>query len=123
MLQKRAVRARSDFRAHTAPLFIQLKILDIFKLNTFHIAKFMFYYHYKLLPSSFLELFTKNSQIHTYGTSIASQYRSHKYRTNIKQFTILYQGPKIWNSLPPYIISLTSFSSFKKKLIHHLLST
>ena len=42
-LQKRAVRAvtNSDYRAHTAPLFSKLKILDIFQINTLDIAKFM----------------------------------------------------------------------------------
>ena len=47
LLQKRVVRTltNSDYRAHSDPLFKQLKILDIFKLNTFHIGKFMFLYH------------------------------------------------------------------------------
>ena len=51
-LQKRAVRAitNSDYRAHSAPLFSKLGILDIFKVNTFEIAKFMFYYRNNLLP-------------------------------------------------------------------------
>ena len=52
ILQKRAVRVltNSDFRAHSALLFLQLKILDIFKLNEFHVAKFMFCYHHQILP-------------------------------------------------------------------------
>ena len=39
-LQKRAVRAitNSDYRAHSAPLFSKLGILDIFRVNTFEIA-------------------------------------------------------------------------------------
>ena len=43
--QKRALRAiaNSDYRAHSLPLFIHLKILDIYKLNSFHIAKFMYF--------------------------------------------------------------------------------
>ena len=43
ILQKRAVRVliNSDFRAHSAPLFLQLKILHIFKLNAFHVANRM----------------------------------------------------------------------------------
>ena len=43
-LQKRALRAvtnSADYRAHTAPLFSKLKILDIFQINTLDIAKFM----------------------------------------------------------------------------------
>ena len=56
-LQKRAVRAvtNSDYRAHTAPLFSKLKILDIFQINTLDIAKFMFRYHNNLLPPLYLK--------------------------------------------------------------------
>ena len=45
-LQRRAVRAvtSSDYRAHTAPLFSKVKILDIFQINALDIAKFMFRY-------------------------------------------------------------------------------
>ena len=122
-LQKRAVRAitNSEYRAHTAPLFSKLGILDIFQVNTFEIAKFMFHYHNNLLPPLFLSLFVTNSQVHNYGTRIASNYRAHSCRTNLKQFTILYQGPKIWNSLPVSITCSSSFCSFKKKMLEFLL--
>ena len=50
-LQKRAVRAitNSEYRAHTAPLFSKLEILDIFQVNTLDTAKLMFRHHYNLL--------------------------------------------------------------------------
>ena len=44
--------------------------------------------------------FLTNSQINFYGTRTASNSQTRLCRTNLKQFTILYQGPKIWNSLP-----------------------
>ena len=34
----------------------------------------------------------------------------------------LYQGPKIWNSLPILITGSTSFSIFKKKMIEFLMN-
>ena len=107
-LQKRAVRAitNSDYRAPSAPLFTKLGILDIFQVNTFQVAKFMFYYHNQLLPSMFLNLFVT---------------RLHPCRTNLKQFTILYQGPKIWNSLPATITCSPSLPSFKKKILGFLI--
>ena len=73
-LQKRAVWAitNSDYQAHSAPLFSKLGILDIFHINTFEIAKFMFYYRNNLLPLLLLNLFVMNSQIHNYGTRTAS---------------------------------------------------
>ena len=122
-LQKQAVRAvtNSEYRAHTAPLFTKLKILDIFPINTLAIAKFMFCYHNNLLPPLFLNLFMTNSQVHKYDTRTAGNYRVHPCRTNIKKFTILYQGPKVWNCLPASITNLSSFPTFKNKVLEFLL--
>ena len=104
-------------------LFTKLGILDIFQVNTFRVAKFMFYYHNQLLPSMFLNLFVTSGQVHNYGTRTVNSYRSHPCRTNLKQFTILYQGPKIWNSLPATITRSPSLPSFKKKILEFLIKS
>ena len=93
----------------------------IFQVNTFEIAKFMFYYRNNLLTLLLLNLFVTNSQIHNYGTRTASNYRTHLCRTNLKQFTILYQGPKIWNSLPVSVTRSSNLLSFKTKMQEFLL--
>ena len=92
-LQKWAVRAitNSEYRAHTAPLFSKLEILDIFQVNTLDTAKFMFRYHNNLLPPLFRNLFMTDSQVHRYDTRTASNYRVHSCHTNIKKFTIFKQ--------------------------------
>ena len=41
----------------------------------------------------------------------------------LKKFTILYQGPNIWNSFPVTIASLSSFPNFKKKTARVLSKT
>ena len=122
LLQKRAVRAmtNSNHRAPSAPLFAQLNILDIFKVNSFHTAKFMFSYHHRLLPSPFLNLFLTSGQIHNYDTGASFHFRSHTCRTNINQFTILFREPKIWNALPLSITSSLSLSTFKMKHLDFL---
>ena len=74
----------------------------------------MYSYHHNLLPSSFCNLFSSSNQVHQYETRLVSQYRPHFGRTNIKQFSILYQGPKIWNSLLISLISSPSILAFKK---------
>ena len=66
-------------------------------------------------------VFNISSQVHNYGTRTAGRYRSHSCRTNLKQFTILYQGPKIWNSLPISISSSSSFLTFTKKMLEFYL--
>ena len=74
------------------------------------------------LLSSIYSLWTElvPSRVHNYGTRTASRCRSHSCRTNLKQFTILYQGPKVWNCLPISIISSSSFLTLVKKKNHEL---
>jgi len=71
-LQKRAVREKTNsyYRAHSAPLFAKLGIMDIFQINSFQISKFVFYYHNQVpvYPLMFLNLFETSCQVHNYGT-------------------------------------------------------
>ena len=124
LIQKRVVRAitNAPFCAHTAPLFAQLNLLDVYMLNSFHVLKFMFFYTQTTVPSSFLRLITRSSDFHEYHTRSASNYRPHFFGTNIKQFTILFQGPKVWNAWPIGITSSTSLQSFQKKILTFLLN-
>ena len=87
-LQKRAVRAitNSDYRANSAPLFSKLKILDIYQINTFQIAKFM-----DCCLHCFSTCFFTKNQTHGYSARTANKYRIHHCRTNLK---------KIHNPLP-----------------------
>ena len=66
-------------------------------------------------------MYWTNSQVHRYDTRTATNYRVHSCRTNIKKFTILYQGPRIWNCLPASVTNLSSFSVFKNKVLEFLL--
>ena len=122
-LQKRIVRiiCGTEFLAHTAPLFRTLKIREIFNINAFFVACFMYSYHNNLLPHTFNTTFVTNRQVHTYNTRNANNYRHDFCKTNIKQFTILQLGPKLWNSLPHNFTELTSQSSFKTLLKNYLI--
>ena len=117
-LQKRIVRiiCGAEFLAHTAPLFRNLKIFDIFNINAFFVECFMYSYHNNLLPHTFNTTFVTNRQVHTYNTRNANNYLPYFCRTNIKQFTIFHLGPKLWKSLPHNLTELTSYSSFKTSL-------
>ena len=59
---------------HLAPLFAQLNIPNIFKVNSLYIAKFMFSYHHRLLPSPFLNLFLTSGQIHNYDIRTSAHF-------------------------------------------------
>ena len=125
LIQKRLVRAltNADFTAHTAPLFYRLNLLDIYKINFLHIVKFMYCYHHNLLPSSFHNLFITSRHIHSYNTRNANAYRLHTCRTNIKRFTILFQGPKKWNSLPDKIKNSETLNCFRNRMLKYLIQS
>ena len=103
---------------------LSVEILDIFQVSTsLDTAKFTVSFATTIicsLHSSSILLMT-NSQVHRYDTRTASNYRVHSCRTNIKKFTILYQGPRIWNCLPASVTNLSSFSIFKNKVLEFLL--
>ena len=96
-------------------------ILDIFNINAFFVACFMYSYHNNLLPHTFNTTFVTNRQVHTYNTWNANNYRPYFCRRNIKQFTILHLGQKLWTSLLHNLTELTSYSSFKTSLKKYLI--
>ena len=61
----------------------------------------MYSFSNKLLPNTFNITFVTYRQVHTYNTQNDNNSLPYFCRTNIKQFTILHVGPKLWNSLTP----------------------
>ena len=62
--QKQAIRivCNAPYRAHTAPLFKELKILPLDQLIEYCRIKFMHCYHFKKLPLSFNEMWKTNRE-------------------------------------------------------------
>ena len=93
-LQKRVVRimSRSAFDAHTDPLFKNLKILNLESIYKLQIGKFMYQYRSGLLPYSFNNMFLVTRQVHSYGTRSSEHFYLPQCRTNIRKFSISFQG-------------------------------
>jgi hypothetical protein len=62
--QKQAIRiiCNAPFRAHTAPLFKELKILPLDQLIEYSRIKFMHNFHFKKLPPSFNQMWLSNRE-------------------------------------------------------------
>ena len=118
LLQKKAVRAisKADYKASSKPLFANLTIFDVYSLYSLQVSSFMYLYHNDALPISFAQIFPTGNQIHQYSTRYCDYYRPHTCRTNIKKFSILFQGPRIWNSIPIDIKNAPTFSMFKRMI-------
>ena len=123
-LQKRVVRiiSRSAFNAHTDTLFKNLKILNFEDIYKLQLGKFMYQYKSGLLPYSFNNMFLVTRQVHSYGTRSSELFYLPQCRTNIRKFSISFQGPTFFNSLSFEIQNAISTASFCCKLKAFLLS-
>ena len=97
MLQKCIIRVlitKSCFDAPSAPLFYEFNFLSIIKSDMLQIGLFTFSFKNKLLPVGFHDMLLSSSQLYSYNTRNAMNYRSQFSRTNFRRFTVAYQGPK-----------------------------
>jgi len=98
-----------------------LKIMDICQ---FQIAFLMFNFTISKLPSMFNSYLTHTSSIHHYSTrSSISGFAMPSVRTKIRQRSIKYKGPFVWNKLSTEIKNLPSVSTFKTKLKQYTLDS
>ena len=118
LLQKRAIRIlnKSEFHAHTDPLFKKINILKFEDIRLLQLGQFMYCHKNSLLPKSFNSMFVLNNQVHTYDTRHSKAFHVPLCRTNIKQFCVRFQGPKLFNYLPLELVNSTSLISFKRNL-------
>ena len=123
-LQKRVVRimSRTAFDAHTEPLFKNLRVLNLKNIYKLRIGKFMYQCKSGLLPDSFNDMFLATRQVHSYGSRSSELFNLPQCRTNIRKFSISFQGPNFYNSLSPEIRNATSTATFCSKLKAFLLS-
>ena len=63
-----------------------------------------------------------SGQVALYSPRLHQLNRPHTSRTNMKKFTILYRGPKIWNALSSNIRTSVNLYTFKRKMMQFLLN-
>ena len=102
ILQKRIIRIinKSDFNAHTEPIF---KDLGILKFNDIHLLQFMCSCKNSFLPPKLNNNSSQSNQFHSYNTKNSQAYRLPYYRTNTKT-------PSFFKGLS-FLIHLTTKSS------------
>jgi hypothetical protein len=117
-LQKKAVRiiAKTDYLAHTEPIFKKLKLLKIGDINQFQILLFMYKYSINMLPITFSSYFQKNYDVHLHNTRASGGYNIPFARTKVRQKSLKFQGPRLWNALPGVLRNSSSLPNFKNKL-------
>ena len=124
VLQKKIIRiiSKVSFDAHTGVLFKEQEILKFSDIYLYQIGKFMYLFKRGLLPNYFRDMFTLASQIHSYNTRNSNLFYIPYCRTNLRKFSIRFQGPTFFKSLSREIQNSESISLFGKKLKKFLLS-
>ena len=118
LLQKKALRlcTGSHYLKHTDPLFSKLKTLHIFDINTLQSLIFMYKYKNKLLPESFKDFFTLNSDIHSYPTRNSQNFHLVNPRLLIAHKSIRLHGPDLWNIHFQTPLHLATTYAFKARI-------
>jgi hypothetical protein len=114
--QKKIVRLTifNSYFDHSEPIFNDLKILNLYKLNDYLTSMFMFrYIHLQHLPELFTNYFITNKEIHNHNTRHSSLLHKKCYRTNYSKHTLANKGIEVWNYLPTQYKEPTSYISFK----------
>ena len=73
----------------------------------------MFKFHNNQRPKNLSDIFIANYQIHSYGTRQSDDCHLPRKSTTLGQYSLAFQGPKIWNSIDSKTRNLKSFNVFK----------
>ena len=123
-IQKKIVRLMTfkSYLEHTEPIFTELKILNLYKLNDYLTCQFMFrYFNLQNLPEIFTNYFLTNKDVHNYNTRNALMLHKNCNRTNYKKRTLAIKGIDLWNNLPVHQKQIRSYSIFKTTIKKYFL--
>ena len=83
----------------------------------------MYLYKNGLLPNSFNDMFLLNCDVHSYNTRSKNSFHFPYCRTNVRKFSLRFQGPKIFNFLSPEIQNASSTVLVNSKVKSFFLGT
>ena len=111
----------NGFRADSermCPIFVSLLILKFEDIIKLQIGKVMYPYKNGLLPNSFNDMYcfclTVTYILITLEV-IKNSFRLPYWRTNVRKFSLCFQGPKIFNSLSSEIQNASNTALFNSK--------
>ena len=95
-LQKRVIRivSRRFLDAHANLIFESFRILKFEDIIKLQIGKVMYLYKNGLLPNGFNDVFLLKCDVHSYNTRSKNSFRLPYCRTNVRKFSLPFQGPK-----------------------------
>ena len=104
------------------PIFKDLKILNIFKINEYLTSLFIIRYFYlQNLPEIFDNYFLSNKEIHNHNTRDSLRLHKKGNRTNYRKLTLANKGIEVWNNVPKQYKEPRSYDFFKLMLKKYFL--
>ena len=95
--------------------------MKIKEINELEMSLFMFKLYNNQIPINLTGGFSVNSQIHSYGTRHADDCHLPRKSSRLGQYSLAYQGPKIWNSIENKTRKTKSFYVFKKNIKRNII--
>ena len=127
-LQKRAVRiiANADWNTSTAPIFKELKILNLSKMHVYFVQLFVFKYNSESdndsLPAIFANFYVENSSIHQHFTRQSNHYHTTNPRCPQTTIGVRSFGVKTFNYFLNRIRMDCTYNTYKRNLKHFLIN-
>ena len=124
-IQKKCMQmlTNSNRKAHAAPLFKQLRLLNVYDINKLQIACFVYKSMNYLLPHCLTNFFESNNTVHDYNLRNNRNIKLHQSTINVRFFSIKCNGPRIWNDIDISIRDARHVDIFKVKLKPHYLES
>jgi len=95
------------------------RLLGIRKINdiyTHRVSSFMYKYNTNMLPTNFINYFTKSSAVRVHNTRSADNFHLVFSHSTLRLNSVRHAGPRIWNNLPHDLKVACSLSVFIRKM-------
>ena len=124
ILQKKAIRYmhKAHYNAHTKPLFYASNVLNINNTYRLEVAKFMYDFTRRKLPTPILDFFARNLAVHQHNTRHVLDPHFTIIHNSTADKSILHRGPRIWSDIPQPIKECVNKIGFIKLLKRHFLT-
>ena len=104
----------AHYEDKSRPQFLSLNILNIYELNIFLMAIFMYPFFNDRVPSYFRNYFILNEKFYSHNTRSASHIFIDLKRRNYGKFSLKFGGAQTWNELPKDLKDSKSYTQFKR---------
>ena len=95
----------SKYNAHTEPLFKQLSIMKLEDNFSLQYLKFYHKFDTNSLPKYFANIFTRNSEIHCYGTRSRGQLHDFPFKKTGASKCLRHSVPNLLTEIAPNVLS------------------